>query len=113
MGFGLGACCPLGLSAGAIVNVTNDGPTPVSNLRVSFKGGEKSLAKLDPGRAQMFRVKPSGESDVTLRFVDALGDAHSHNVDVYLEKNYRGTIDVKIDRFGKITWQDKITPCPN
>lgn len=105
--------CFLPFSTGVLVNVTNEGSAPVSNLRISFTGGENTWAKLDPGRAQMFRIKPSGESDVTFSFVDALGNAHSQKVDVYFEKNYQGTIDVKIDRVSKITWQDDITVCPN
>ena len=97
---------------GVVVNVTNEGSVPASNLKINFAGGEKTSVKLAAGRAQMFRIKPL-DSGVTLSFVDAQGNLHSQEVDAYLEKNYHGTIDVKIDRFGKITWKDDITVCPN
>jgi hypothetical protein len=104
--------CFLPFRIGVVINVTNDGSMPVSNLRISFNRGENTWAKLDPGRAQMFKIKPS-DSGVVLSFVDALGNLHSQKVDVYLEKNYHGTIDIKIDRSGKITWKDEIIACPN
>jgi len=112
-GIGPTAYCFLPFSSGVMVDVTNDGSAPVSNLEISFTGGEKTLAKLDPGSNHQFRVKPTGDSGVFLSFVDVLGNSHREEVRVYLEKNYQGTIDVKIDQSGKIAWKDEITACPN
>lgn len=105
--------CFVPFSTGVVVDVTNEGSAPVSNLRISFTVGENTLAKLDPGRTYTVRIKPSGESGVVIHFVDASGNLHSQEVGGYLETNYYGTIDIKIDRFGKITWQNDIIACPN
>jgi len=112
-GIGPMAYCFLPFASGVMVDVTNDGSMPVSNLEISFTGGEKTLAKLDPGSTHQFRVEPTGESSVVINFVDALGNSHGEDVDVYLEKNYMGTIAVKIDRFGRIARKDDIRMCPN
>ena len=105
--------CFLPFSIGVVVDVTNEGTAPVSDLRVSFTGGENMWAKLDPGRTHTIKIKPAGDSGVVLNFVDVSGNLHTQEVGEYLEKNYYGTIDVKIDRFGKIAWQDDITACAN
>jgi len=95
--------------SGVMVNVTNDGPTPVSNLAIVFQDGEKVLAKLEPGRTHTFRVKPSVESGIDVRFVDALGNGHSHKPDVYISRYSRGTITITLDYGSNITWQTAIT----
>lgn len=104
--------CLLPFSRGVIVHVTNEGSAPVSKLAISFKGGEQTMAALAPGSTHRFRVKPSVESDVVLGFVDALGNPHSHKVDVYLNIYALGTIDITINHVGQVTWQDAITYCP-
>ncbi|MGE3978356.1 MAG: hypothetical protein AB7F94_12310 [Nitrospira sp.] len=71
------------------------------------------MGEVGPGRTHTIRIKPTGDSGVILSFVYAWGNEHSQEVNVYLEKNYYGTIDIKIDRFGKITGKNDITACPN
>lgn len=112
IGFSLGACC-FAFSEGIKVNVINEGPKPISNLKINFKGGNKALSELGAGSTHEFIVRPSGESDVGVSFIDASGIAHSHKVDVYCETNYQGKIDIRVDRFGNVTWKDDITACPN
>lgn len=41
--------CFLPFPIGVVVDVTNKGSAPVSNLRISFTGGEDTWAKLDQG----------------------------------------------------------------
>jgi len=113
VGFGLGACCFLPFSRGVIVDVTNEGSAPISNLKISFTGGERTLSKLGAESTHEFRVKPTGESDIIISFLDASGSAHSHGDIVYLEPNYQGRIDIKVDRLGNVTSKDDITACPN
>ena len=112
IGFGLGACC-FPFSEGMKVDVTNEGSAPILNLKISFKGGDRTLSKLGVGSTHEFVVKPTGESDITLSFSDASGNSRSQAVDVYLEANYQGRIDIKVDRLGNVTWKDDITACPN
>jgi hypothetical protein len=113
IGLELSACCFLPFSQGVIVDVTNDGSAPLSNLKVSFTGGERMLMRLEPRSTHEFRIKSTGDSGVSISFQDASGSAHSYELNVYLEPNYCGKIDIKVDRFGKITSQDEITVCPN
>ena len=113
IGFNLGACCFLPFSRGVIVDVTNEGSAPISNLKINFKGGNKTLSELGVGITHEFIVKPSGESDIDISFLDAKGNAHNCKVDVYFEANYQGRIDIKVDRLGNVTWKDDITACPN
>jgi hypothetical protein len=111
IGFGLGACC-FPFSEGVKVDVTNEGSGPLSDLKISFKGGDRTLSKLGVGSTHEFIVKPTGESDITLSFSDASGSARSHKVDVYIEPSCQGRIDIKVDRLANVTWKDDITLCP-
>lgn len=112
IGFGLGACC-LPFSGGVNVDVTNEGSTPIANLKISFTGSERTLSKLGAGSTHEFRVQPTGESDITISFLDANGSTHSHGDIVYLEPNYQGRVDIKVDRLGNVKSKDDITACPN
>lgn len=110
IGFSVGACCFL-FPAGVKVDVTNEGSEPISDLKINFKGGNKTLSELGVGSTHEFIVKPSGESDIDISFLDSKGNARNYKVDVYFETNYQGRIDIKVDRLGNVTWKDDITPC--
>ena len=112
IGFSLGACCFL-FPAGVKVNVTNEGSEPISDLKINFKGGNKTLSELGVGSTHEFIVKPPGESDIIVSFLDARGNARNYKVDVYIETRSQGRIDIKVDRLGNVRWEDHITSCPN
>lgn len=93
------------------VVVANEGAGPIKNLTINYSGGTESLSELGSGRAYEFSINATGESDLSVSFVDASGSSHSHKVDVYFERNYRGKIDVKIDSASKISSSHQITLC--
>jgi hypothetical protein len=88
-----------GSPPGVKVSVRNATKQPVNDLVVSFSGGSFSTGTLPPDVAIAYNVNPSGESaiEVKYRFEN---DLVKTNVGEYLEKNYRGHIDLVITTNG-------------
>ncbi len=80
----------------------------MTNLQLHFRGGSKRAANLKPTESFQAKIKPNGESDLTIEFVDVSGKQHSTNLDVYLEPSFRGRIEVTIERDGKVSAKDEL-----
>ena len=96
---GIGVLIWRGSTAGVKVSVRNETMQPVKDLVVSFSSGSFSTATLPPDTAFGYIVNPSEESTVVVeyRFEDAVIKT---NVGEYIERNYRGDIDVVITTNG-------------
>lgn len=104
-GIGLVSCKPSG--AGVTVIVINTSGGEITNLQIKFTGGSKSSPKLKPAESFETKVNPNGESHIDVEFSDSSGKRHSAKVDVYLERNYSGTIRITLEPGGKVTWKDE------
>lgn len=84
-----------GSTSGVKVWVRNETTHPIKDLKVSFTGGSYSTGTLPSDTTIGYIVNPSGESSVVIeyQFADVIVKT---NVGEYLERNYRGHIDVAI-----------------
>jgi hypothetical protein len=105
VGIGLVSCKPSGAGVTVIVNNATGGD--ITNLQIKFLGGSKSSPKLKSAESFETKVNPNGESHLDVEFADSSGKRHSAKVDVYLERNYSGTIRVTLEPDGKVTWKDE------
>jgi len=78
------------------VTVTNATQQPVRDVQVRYTGGSIDIPDLPPNATRTVRIRPSGESSLTVRYVDAIGTERSKDGDVYLERDYSGTIAIEI-----------------
>jgi hypothetical protein len=92
------------------VIVTNNAPSPAKNLSISFTGGSKNLQSVGPGESVVFRLNPTGESDLSLQFVDYQGRTNCSQANVYLEHDYHGTILATIGPSNLVNWNVKSLP---
>lgn len=113
-GIGLVSCKRSGTGVTVIVNNATGGD--ITNLQIRFTGGSKSSPRLKSAESFEAKVNPNGESHLNVQFADSSGKLHSAEVDVYLERNYSGTIRVTLEPDGKVTWkgETKVWPalCP-
>src|SRR5882762_1889348 len=93
---------------GVAVTVSNSTGDEITDLRIKFSGGIKSAPKLKSAESYTCKVNPKSESHLVVEFVDASGRQHSHEIDVYFERNYRGSVDITIRPSGKVEWKDRI-----
>lgn len=92
------------LLGGVTVVLRNTGSTIVIDVRLAFSGGNKDLSELKPKHSQLFEINPAWESGIILSFADHRGKPYKYNIEIYIERNYRGKIDILIDGDGNVTW---------
>lgn len=93
---------------GVDVVLINDGGRPIKDLRILFRGGEEHISRLASGGMHTVKVNPDGESDLGIEFLDSKGTNHKEVLDVYIERNYRGRIIVRIDSEGNLSWKNEV-----
>lgn len=85
-----------GCSPSPRVSVTNLSPQALSNLVVSGSGFSQRVPVLEPGQRMRWRVEPSGESGLSLRF-DAAGRTVDSGKQGYFEPRGRYKVDAVVD----------------
>ena len=85
-----------GCSPSPRVSVTNLSPQALSNLVVSGSGFSQRVPVLEPGQRMRWRVEPSGESGLSLRF-DAAGRTVDSGKQGYFEPRGRYEVDAVKD----------------
>lgn len=104
VGIGLVSCKRSGAGVTVIVNNATGGD--ITNLQIKFTGGSKSSPGLKIAESFETKVNPNGESHLDVEFADSSGKRRSAKVDVYMERNYSGTIRVTLEPNGKVTWKE-------
>lgn len=69
---------------------------------IRYNGGVANVGSLAPQASQIVKVRPAGESSLFIRYRDQAGVARSSDADIYLERDYSGTIVVQIRPDGKV-----------
>lgn len=93
-----------GLSSltGVKVEIENLGPRAMENVEVDVTGASYWVGDIPAGSSRWVRVKPRGESSVSVRHLDNTGKEHSLFIDTYIEGGYSGEITAQVKN-GKIT----------
>lgn len=99
----------LAFPSDVVVRLHNASAGEISDIRVVFEGGAKTARQLKPGEFFKCRISPDGESDLEIEFVSASGVRQSANLDVYLDRYHRGSIEIAIQSDDKVSFEDKTT----
>ncbi len=91
---------------GIKIELNNFNSTTISNIVVTYSGGNKSLSDLGVGKSHTFIVNPNGDSGLTLEYIDQTGNKIERKIDVYFGKNYSGKITINIEQNNKIEIKD-------
>ena len=92
--------------------VTNTGTTAMRDVSVEVTGRSYAIGDLQPGETRSVRVRPTGESNIVLRYVDPNGANQAVTVDCYFDSGYSGSITADVAD-GKVTRVDsaiRLTP---
>jgi hypothetical protein len=93
---------------GVYVRVTNDTQSTLKHIDITYTGGVVHTTVLEPKASYGRRVNPAGESALKLEWLDSAGAKHSHWIDVYLEHDYRGTVEITVESDGRVSVIDRI-----
>jgi hypothetical protein len=83
-------------SRGVTLCLSNASATAIHEVVITYLGSQALVGDLLPGSAKEVVLAPTGETSVTISFRRANGPTVTHDLDVYLEPGYRGTIDVEL-----------------
>jgi hypothetical protein len=84
--------------------VRNAGTAAMQDVHVVVTGHTYTLGDIQPKEIRSVRVKPTGESRITIRYTDASGTSKHVDVDCYIESGYAGSISVDVAN-GAVTRQ--------
>ena len=91
------------------VQVLNESDLEISNIEVKYKGAPNRVDKIESGKQVNFILKPSGETDVGITYLNNDGEVVLCKLNQYVESGYRGKIFVKIDNTGCFVVRSDVT----
>ena len=92
-----------------VVVITNEGEMEVTGISAEYTGGSIDLPILAPKKSKAFRINPTGESTLILKYKDPVTkEIQRKDLDLYFETNYSGKIVIKFDSNGKISYQEEL-----
>jgi hypothetical protein len=87
--------------SGVRVEVINRDSLAMRHVSVEVTGASYPIGDIRPGSSKSVKVRPRGESAVTIKYTDTPAKQHRIYIDTYIENGYFGYIKVQI-KDGKI-----------
>ena len=100
------------LRPGVRVTVVNLDPTALTGVTVHVTGADYDLGDIQPSASQTVRVRPTGESDVRIGYVNAAGEHVSLEDNAYLESGYRGSLTLELKGDAVVRAVDEVHVSP-
>lgn len=97
---------------GVYVSVNNNTQSTLKNMDITYHGGVIQIATLEPKMSYGRYINPIGESDLTLEWFDSMGAKHSHMIEVYIEHNYAGSVEITVEPDNTVSVMDKVRSMP-
>ncbi len=95
---------------GVKVTVENTSGNNLEDLQVVFTGGVEHLGQLEANKAVSSRINPESESSLKITWRDSAGNRHSEDIDIYMERNYKGHVTIRLESNNSISVDDDIKP---
>lgn len=93
---------------GVTITVYNNTDHTLLGVSVATTGSTNTFAEIEAGDSVYISVNPHSESDIVLSFTDPDGVRHEQEIGVYIERGYRGSVDIYIRPGWTVDWVDKI-----
>ncbi len=94
------------------VMVFNQAHFTLSDVSISYSGGDRTAARIVPGGMATADIRSQGESDMTLSYRDSKGVLRTWEGDVFIESGYRGRLEFHVRDEG-VTRVDGISSDPH
>jgi hypothetical protein len=78
------------------VHVKNGTGFPMRDTQLKIRGEQVSIGTVRPAEDRSARLRPCGETGLSLEFTDPTGHACQKDLDVYLDNGYAGRVDVLV-----------------
>ena len=101
------SCGPL---AHPVLRIENKSSQRVSAVKITARGFERTIPSLDPGASRMIVLKPKGESNVGVSFLDARGKRHVAPPNGYIEDSALYTAKIDIGPDMRVTVSTRVLP---
>jgi hypothetical protein len=95
-------------SRGVEVSVTNKTGSDLHQVALEFTGGVATVPLLHAGETYRTRVRPTGDTHLQLKYIDAGGKEYSDQIGVYFGQGSGGQITLNVLPGGTNTWTDKV-----
>ena len=95
-------------SKGIAVTIENKSGHNIRNVVLSYRGGKKEIKEIKNDKSWSGYVNPNGESHLEIDYIDEQDIKHHSKIDCYFEKNYQGSLEIKIGKNGNLSFKDKI-----
>jgi hypothetical protein len=92
-----------------LVTITNGSSGVISNIHVTYRGGELIFTKLESGENQSGYVHPNTETHLRLSFYVDDGSLREQDIESYMEPGYRGYVNIVVTD-QKIITRYKVLP---
>lgn len=92
---------------GNVVTVNNTGSSAITDVCISYNGGECKVTKLPAMSSRALLINVLGASGIMISFVDSKGRTHGESIGVYLEPNLWGETIINIDASNKVSFENK------
>jgi len=76
------------------VTVINEMPGTLRDIRISYTGGERTATVIAPGGRTSWRIRPHGDSGLTIMYRDESGRVVTNETHVYMETGWWGSLDL-------------------
>src|SRR5207244_1731907 len=78
------------------VVVINDAENALTEVKVTYRGGETLFSTLEAHSRREGKMRTYGESHAVLNFRDWSGIEHRAPIDVYFESGYSGALTIRV-----------------
>ena len=94
---------------GVYVSITNNTQSTLKDINISYVRGVVHVAALEPAASCARYVNPTGgDADLRLEWFEPSGAKHSHAIDVYIEHNYSGSVEITVEPGNRVSVTDKV-----
>ena len=89
------------IRTGVLVHIQNKSNSELKNIVIEFTGGKEILLKLQPSEELTRKIKPIGESSLTITYSSGKNNYESKS-DTYIEPSSKGHLYIIIEDEGKV-----------
>jgi hypothetical protein len=93
---------------GIDVRIANNGDVPIRDVSLRFRGGAKYIPLILPEQSLSVNIQPRGKSGLQFEFTRGTDDYRTGAIDVYMERDYSGTVLLRVGRDGAVTYRERI-----
>lgn len=102
---GLGHYC---WTRGVYVKITNNADTALKDVEIAYSGGTIHVGTLEPKGSYGQWVNPNSASIWNMEWFGSSGAKESLAIDVYVERNYSGSVEITVEHDGTVAVVDRV-----